>query len=262
MKANYHTHTVRCQHAMGRDEDYVRAALEAGFEELGFSDHMPWPFGGGFVSSIRMGMADLPGYIASVHRLQGAYAGRIRIRLGLESEYFPRYRDHMLRLRDEGISYYILGQHYADSEEDNPYVGIECMTDEGVLRYAESTVRAIRTGLFIYVAHPDLFMRHRTDEQFTPACMEAADMICQAAKEQGMPIEYNLLGLGNLLSGHSRGYPSDPFWQYARKYDNDVILGVDAHDPAHLRDTALWQAAIDRVQAMGYRLVDSPVIPE
>ena len=85
MKANYHTHTVRCQHAMGRDEDYVRAALEAGFEELGFSDHMPWPFGGGFVSSIRMGMADLPGYIASVHRLQGAYAGRIRIRLWMES---------------------------------------------------------------------------------------------------------------------------------------------------------------------------------
>ena len=131
-----------------------------------------------------------------------------------------------------------------------------------MLRYAESTVKAIRTGLFIYVAHPDLFMRHRTDEQFTPACMEAADMICQAAKEQGMPIEYNLLGLGNLLSGHGRGYPSDPFWQYARKYDNDVILGVDAHDPAHLRDTALWQAAIDRVQAMGYHLVESLVIPE
>ena len=70
------------------------------------------------------------------------------------------------------------------------------------------------------------------------------------------------LGLGNLLSGHGRGYPSDPFWQYARKYDNDVILGVDAHDPAHLRDTALWQAAIDRVQAMGYHLVESLVIPE
>ena len=105
MKANYHTHTVRCQHAMGRDEDYVRAALEAGFEELGFSDHMPWPFGGGFVSSIRMGMADLPDYIASVRKLREGYAGRIRIHLGLESEYFPSYRDHMLRLRDEGISY-------------------------------------------------------------------------------------------------------------------------------------------------------------
>ena len=209
-----------------------------------------------------MGMDALPGYLASVRDLQARYADRLPILLGLESEYFPRYHDHLLRMRDMGVSYYILGQHYADSEEDTPYTGLECRSDEGVLRYAESTVRAIRTGLFIYVAHPDLFMRHRTDEQFTPACMEAADMICQAAKEQGMPIEYNLLGLGNLLSGHGRGYPSDPFWQYARKYDNDVILGVDAHDPAHLRDTALWQAAIDRVQAMGYHLVESLVIPE
>ena len=257
MKANYHTHTVRCQHAMGRDEDYVRAALEAGFEELGFSDHMPWPFGGGFVSSIRMGMADLPGYIASVHRLQGAYAGRIRIRLGLESEYFPRYRDHMLRLRDEGISYYILGQHYADSEEDNPYVGIECMTDEGVLRYAESTVRAIRTGLFCYVAHPDLFMRHRDDGEFSPACEQATDMICQAAREADMPLEYNLLGLQSGLRGHFRGYPSKPFWQYAKKYDNTVILGTDAHDPALLADTSLWETGRAEVTGMGYRLTEN-----
>ena len=262
MKNNYHTHTTRCFHAVGQDEDYVRAAIDGGFDLLGFADHAPWPFESGFVSNIRMGMDALPGYLASVRDLQERYADRLPILLGLESEYFPRYHDHLLRMRDMGVSYYILGQHYADSEEDTPYTGLECRSDEGVLRYAESTVKAIRTGLFIYVAHPDLFMRHRTDDQFTPACMEAADMICLAAKEQGMPIEYNLLGLGNLLSGHSRGYPSDPFWQYARKYDNDVILGVDAHDPAHLRDTALWQAAVDRVQAMGYHLVESLVIPE
>ena len=30
MKCNYHTHTYRCQHAVGKDEDYVRAALDAG----------------------------------------------------------------------------------------------------------------------------------------------------------------------------------------------------------------------------------------
>ena len=256
MKANYHTHTARCRHAMGRDEDYVRAALRAGFDELGFADHMPWPFGGGFVSSIRMGMADLPDYIASVRQLQERYAGRLRIRLGLESEYFPRYRDHMLRLRDEGISYYILGQHYADSEEDNPYVGIECMTDEGVLRYAESTVRAIRTGLFCYVAHPDLFMRHRDDHEFTRACEQATDMICQAAREADMPIEYNLLGLNSGLRGHFRGYPSGPFWQYAKKYGNTVILGVDAHDPALLEDTSLWEMALADVDALGLRLTE------
>ena len=41
MKTNYHTHTTRCMHAVGDDEDYVRSAIKGGFQELGFSDHGP-----------------------------------------------------------------------------------------------------------------------------------------------------------------------------------------------------------------------------
>ena len=159
-------------------------------------------------------------------------------------------------MREQGIGYYILGQHYADSEEDNPYIGFECQTDEGVLRYAQSAVAAMRTGLFCYIAHPDLFMRHRTDDQFNRACEEAADMLCQCAKEQHMPIEYNLLGLNSQMEGHTRGYPSAPFWEYARKWHNDVILGVDAHDPEQLKNHRVWQAGIDNVRALGYHLVN------
>lgn len=256
MKANYHTHTARCQHAMGRDEDFVLAALDAGFDVLGFADHAPWPFGGGFVSPIRMHPDDFADYVQSVRCLRQRYAGQIDIRLGLESEYFPRYHDHLLRMRDQGVSYYILGQHYADSEEENEYIGIECQTDEGVLRYAESTVEAMRTGLFCYVAHPDLFMRHRRDDEFNAACEQAADMICQAAREMHMPIEYNLLGLQTQLRGFSRGYPSTPFWDYIKKYDNTVILGVDAHEPQHLADVSLWNTGRQNVENMGYTLID------
>ena len=256
MKANYHTHTTRCQHAEGADEAYVQAALDAGFDELGFSDHAPWPFASGFVSSIRMPMTDLPGYIASVKGLREKYRGRLPIYLGLESEYFPRYRDHMLRLREMGITYLILGQHYADSEEENPYIGLECQTDEGILRYADAVTEAIRTGMFLYLAHPDLFMRHRRAEQFDKACERASDIICQAAKEAGMPIEYNLLGLRNALDGHSRGYPSDPFWAYAKRYGNDVVLGTDAHKPSLLTDAELWTEGRKRVLDMGYNLLD------
>ena len=32
MKYNYHTHTSRCFHARGTDEEYVLAAIEAGFD--------------------------------------------------------------------------------------------------------------------------------------------------------------------------------------------------------------------------------------
>ena len=71
-----------------------------------------------------------------------------------------------------------------------------------------------------------------------------------------MPIEFNLLGLRSQLSGEGRGYPSPAFWHYAKPYAGDVIIGVDAHDPAHLTDTGLWNAGMDRLHAMGYTPVD------
>lgn len=255
MKANYHTHTTRCHHAQGEDEAYVQAALRAGFDALGFSDHTPWPFQSGYVSGIRMGMEDLPGYIASIQSLKERYAGQLQIHIGLECEYFPRYHDHLLRMREMGVEYFILGQHFTDSEEDTPYTARECKKDDGVLRYGESTANAIRTGLFRYVAHPDLFMRHRA-EDWTPACVQAADMICQAVWEMRIPLEYNLAGLENQHDGQDCGYPSDCFWRYARKWGCSAILGVDAHSPALLENTALWQEGRQYLQALGYTVLD------
>ena len=256
MKNNYHTHTARCMHAVGQDEDYVLAAIRGGFDTLGFADHMPWPFASGFVSDIRMPLSDLPGYMASVQDLKEKYRGQLNIRMGLESEYFPRYLDHMKRLRDMGIEYFILGHHYNDSEEENPYVGLECRTDDGVRRYADCAARAMQSGMFCYLAHPDLFMRHRTADQFNRCCEEAADTICQAALEMQLPIEYNLLGLHLQRIGKDRGYPCAPFWEYAKKYGNTVILGVDAHDPKLLEDRSLWDDGKAAVLGMGYRLIE------
>ncbi|MBR4459598.1 MAG: histidinol-phosphatase [Clostridia bacterium] len=256
MKCNYHTHTLRCMHAEGSDESYVRAAVAAGFDVLGFSDHVPFPFAGGYRSTIRMPMSDLDDYVDSVRTLKRKYADRIRIHLGFEAEYFPRYRDHLLRLRDAGTEYFVLGQHYADSEEDTPYTGLECRTDDGVRRYADAVVNGIQTGLFSCVAHPDLMMRHRTSDQFNLACVYASDMICQAAKEADIPIEFNLLGLSLQLAGIDRGYPSVPFWTHVRRWQNRVIIGVDAHSPLLLRDAALWREGHDRVEALGYEITD------
>lgn len=75
MKVNLHTHTARCMHAVGTDEDYVRAGIEAGFGMLGFADHAPWPFANGFVSPIRMPLSDFEGYMTSTRGLQEKYAG-------------------------------------------------------------------------------------------------------------------------------------------------------------------------------------------
>ena len=96
MIANYHTHTPRCKHAQGSEEAYVRCAIEAGIQTLGFSDHTPYPFPNGYVSTFRMAVEELPGYANAVRTVQAQFSGQIGIRLGVEAEFYPKYFADML----------------------------------------------------------------------------------------------------------------------------------------------------------------------
>ena len=249
MKTNFHTHTFRCKHAAGTDEQYVKAAIEGGFDVLGFADHAAWDFPSGYVSHCRMPADQWHDYRDSVLSLKEKYAGQIAIRLGMETEYYPRYMDQLPRLREEGCEYFILAPHFLFTEEEHPYTGISCQEDDELKRYADQSAEAMATGQYCYMAHPDLYMMYRPE--FDKASMDAADVICQAAKEAHMPLEYNLLGLRDAMRGHPRGYPHADFWQYIRKWDNDVILGVDAHDPEWLTDLPVWDEAQKRLRALG-----------
>ena len=53
-QTNFHTHTSRCHHAFGNDEEFVRTAIQNGFEVLGFSDHACWKYDSDFVAHMRM----------------------------------------------------------------------------------------------------------------------------------------------------------------------------------------------------------------
>jgi hypothetical protein len=91
MIANFHTHTPRCCHASGTEEEYVRCALNAGLQTLGFSDHTPYPFPNGYYSTFRMFPDELPGYVAAVEDVRKRFAGQLQIHLGVEAEYYPKY---------------------------------------------------------------------------------------------------------------------------------------------------------------------------
>ena len=73
---NYHSHTWRCQHAGGTEEEYVRQAIETGFSVLGFADHSPWPYASDFVSDMRMRLDQFADYERTVRGLAARYADR------------------------------------------------------------------------------------------------------------------------------------------------------------------------------------------
>lgn len=104
MKTNYHTHTTRCHHATGSDEEFVLSAIKGGYQEIGFSDHTPWKYHTNYISDIRMLPEELPGYVESLRSLQEKYKNQISIKIGLECEYFPEYI-HWLKESSKNISW-------------------------------------------------------------------------------------------------------------------------------------------------------------
>ncbi len=195
MKVNYHTHTTRCNHAVGSEREYVESAIKGGIKELGFADHTPWPYPN-YVSPTRMSVAELDDYVNTVLSLKKEYKDKINILLGLEVEYFPKYLDFLYEMKEKyPIDYYILGNHFYETDEVDrvaTYYGNNCNQDEMMDKYCETTIEAMKTGLFCYVAHPDLFMRGR--KVFDEKAIEVTRKICEAAVKYDIPLEYNLEG--------------------------------------------------------------------
>ena len=223
-KVNYHSHTVRCQHASGTEEEYVLQAIDLGLETLGFSDHTPWPYTNGYVSDMRMPISMLESYLETVKALKEKYAGQIRVLLGLECESFPAYMGWLSDLKAEHLDYVIMGNHFdTDDSLGVKYFG-SSRTPQQMGRYADSVIAGMETGLYNYVAHPDLFGRlySAVDADYIAVSRD----ICAAAKQLNIPLEYNLLGLAD-----NRIYPSRRFFRLAADMGVSVIIGSDAHSP-------------------------------
>lgn len=229
-KFNYHTHTQRCGHALGSDEQYVRAAIMAGFTELGFSEHMAYP--GIEKPKERMLNKDIEEYLSSIHKLRIQYEKDIQIKVGFEIEYFDDQLVYLKEMRKK-CDYMIVGQHcqFVDG------LGYDDFSDDiAVESYTKQIVAAMKSGLISMVAHPDYFMLGRRN--FSKTCEQAAHTICSHAVRYDIPLEINLNGLRYGLlyydDGESYPYPYRAFWEIAAQYPIKVLYGYDAHKPVTL----------------------------
>jgi len=249
MISNYHSHTWRCNHASGTEEEYVRCAIQRGIKELGFSDHSPYLFPEYHFSHFRMRTEQLADYCETVLSLREKYKSQIEIHLGVEMEFYPDYFDQTLAfLRENGVEYLLLGQHFVGNEINEHYSGDKTGDEILLKRYCDQSIAAMRTGLYTYFAHPDLF-------HFSGS-MDAYDYhnrrMCRVAKELKVPLEINLLGLAE-----RRHYPNPVFWKIAGEEKCQVILGCDAHNPQMLLDRETEDKALDLAREFDLNLIES-----
>lgn len=241
-KVNYHSHTKRCGHATGEDEEYVKSAIECGYQIYGFSDHVILP---GLEQAGMRGSyeKDFQDYLDSIHSLQKKYKNKLEIHLAFEAEWLEeRYASYYYHLlKDKVVDYLIIGQHGFLDEKTNKFIFYASLKDkkEATRMYVHDLIEGMRSHDFIYVAHPDLFMIwYGVWDDFA---IDAARKIINVAKEEKIIFELNMGPSRWARKGDDENfkvpYPFEEFWYLVREADIPCIIGIDNHSPEELKTT-------------------------
>ena len=233
MKTNYHTHTTRCMHAVGSDEEYVLSAIKGGFQILGFSDHTPWKYRTSYVADMRMLPEELPEYIESLQYLREKYRDQIDIKIGLECEHFPEYIPWLKeQIKKYQLNYILFGNHHFHTDEKFPYFGHHTNNRDMLYLYEESAIEGMESGLYNCLAHPDLFMR--SYPKFDHHCATISRHICRTAARLNIPLEYNI------------GYVA-----------YNAIIGMDAHNNNDLEVPIYYERALQELKELKIKTTDT-----
>ena len=246
----YHTHTYRCGHAIGKEEEYILAAIQAGFKVVGFTDHVFLP--NVEQPGMRGSYYELDDYIYTLQSLKKKYADKIEIHIGFECEYSDDLEDYYHYLKEvKGIEYLIIGQHLFYENGELTWLGRYGTPEEMLEHYVNTIIKGMKTGLFTYLAHPDLCLRFF--KKFTPFVEANLRKLCEAAEYYEMPMEINMGGMRNCRRDPNDvmlKYPNEDFFKIASEYNIKFIIGLDTHDPAdfstNLEDFASAEEIINK----------------
>lgn len=246
MIVDYHTHTLLCKHADGEAADYVQRAIELGFDEIGCSEHIPMP--GGFDERHRMSIDEYTRiYAPAVRELVGRSRDRIRVRRGIEAEYFPGTEAWVAGfIREQELDYVIGSVHFLGSWGFDDIIFVhqydERNVDEVYEQYFDALKRSATSGLFDIIAHCDLVKKfgHRPTRNIRDLAWDAL----RAIRDEGLCVEINTSGLRKPVK---EAYPSEAILGMIRDLGIPLTLGSDAHTPGDVgRDFDLAVALVER----------------
>lgn len=237
-EVNLHTHSFYCRHGKGTIAQFVDQAIDDGLKLLGFSEHCPLP-DREYQKGNRMDYEELPAYEDDV-RVQ-MNRSDIRILLGAECDWLDDeesfYRDELLGARS--YDYLICSVHHMIDPGDGKEKFLQYLSRMPVghiIRYVDLYTDALRSGLFLFGCHPDLFLSaHR---KWDAEAKAASCDIIQCAIETGTPLEINDNGLRKkpieTEAGLRQPYPVREFWEMARDMGVQIVTNSDAHRPKDL----------------------------
>ena len=135
-----------------------------------------------------------------------------------------------------------MGQHYAGKEPSFRYSGKADDDVERLKSYVDSVIEGAQTGLYSYIAHPDII--NFTGDQ--ALYLSEMERLVVAIVKEGLPLEMNILGLRE-----GRRYPREDFIALVAKHGGTMIVGCDAHRPEDVYDEETIKKAFGLFEKYG-----------
>ncbi|MET0261754.1 MAG: histidinol-phosphatase HisJ family protein [Rariglobus sp.] len=243
-----HSHTPLCKHAVGEPEEYAVMAELRGLKGIIFTCHSPLP--DGFAKDVRMAPEQFETYVDMITRAREAFEGRVDVRLGLESDFYPGVEPWLEKLHARVPLHHVLGSvHY----QMRDYRVLFHRGDLAAYQelYYEHLAQSAETGLFDTLAHPDLIKNEAPSqwdfEKVRPHIERSLDRIAAT----GVAMELNTSGAFKALPEMN---PSPSQLSLMRERGIPVVLGADAHVPQRVADG--YAKALGLLQNAGYTEVN------
>lgn len=240
-----HSHTALCKHAQGAPTDYAAAAERRNFRGLIVTCHCPLP--DGISSEVRMAPEEFDTYLRLIAEARAAFAGRVDVRAGLESDFFPGIEPWLEKLHARTPLHHVLGSvHMQMHHYKRKYFTGDPFAYQQT--YFEHLAEAAETRLFDTLAHPDLVKNEDPGawqfERIRPFIERALDRIAAT----GVAMELNTSGLMKALPEMN---PSRSMLELMFARGIPVVIGADAHRPDRVGDR--YAGAMRILQSVGYR---------
>jgi histidinol-phosphatase (PHP family) len=242
---NLHTHSNFCD-GTGEPEEFIKAALEKGFNSIGFSSHAPVPFKNNFAIK---NDDELHRYCKTIRELQLRYRDRISVFLALEIDYIEGITRDFREFRQSCRLDYTIGSVHLVKNENNDNLwfidGPKTESyDEGlknffggdirkaVNAYYQQVTRMLLTQKPDILGHFDKIKMHNQNRYFREdepwyrnLIMDLLEIIAQT----GVIVEVNTRGIYKKRSDDL--YPGQWILKEIKRKDIPITLSADAHRP-------------------------------
>ncbi len=238
-QTNYHSHCSFCD-GRASMEEFVKTAIQEGFNSYGISSHAPLPFS----TRWTMDYPDMENYLAEFHHLRDKYKSNIELYVGLEIDYLNE-ESH------PGNSYftalpldYRIGSVHMLYSPEGEVVDIDCRPEifrqridtyfNGDIRkvvelYYQRLQRMIELGGFDMVGHADKI--HYNANSYLPGILDSSwysslmESYFEAIAEKGYMVEVNTKAWNTL----GTFFPNARYFPFLKELGIQVVVNSDAH---------------------------------